>query len=173
MRAIIGLFVLLLAAVAGTALAAPADDVAAALADAGRKALTADSLPTDFARLSHFKRTDTNGMVLFTQETPADGHVRNAQAQFDMMGASRPATDKMPLFSVAFEFVDQPDFSFDALAAALEHKLGTPTASSNQAGAVFRTWLLAEPHGRSVTLARAQGSDNGETVTIFQLVQNR
>jgi len=172
MRAIIGAFVFLLA-MAGTALAAPVDDVAGVLADAGRKPLTADSLSTDFARLSHFKRSDSNGMVLFTQEAPADGHVRNAQAQFDTIGATRPATDKMPLFSVAFELVDQPDFSFDGLAAALERKLGTPTASSNQAGAVFRTWLLAEPHGRSFTLARAQGSDNGEMITIVQVVQSR
>jgi hypothetical protein len=165
-------FILLLA-LSGTGIAAPTDDVADALVAAGRKPLTADSLPGDFARLSHFKRHDANGMVVFTQDAPADGHVRNAQAQFDTLGASRPATEKMPLFSIAFELVDQPDFSFDGLAAAMERRLGTPTASSNHIGAVFRTWLLKEPQGRSFTLARAQGSDNGDMITIVQLVQSR
>ena len=153
--------------------AAPADDVATVLVDVGRKPLTADSLPGDFARLTHFQRHEANGMVLFTQDAPADGHVRNAQAQFDTLGATRPAADKMPLFSIAFEMVDQPDFSFDGFAAAMERKLGTPTASSNQSGAVFRTWLLKEPQGRSFTVARAQGSDNGDMITIVQLVQSR
>ncbi|HLG86327.1 MAG TPA: hypothetical protein VKZ79_03930 [Alphaproteobacteria bacterium] len=162
-----------LLAAAGTAVAAPVDEVAAVLADAGRKPLTVESLPVTFARLVHFKRSDANGMVLFTEEAPADGHVRQAQAQFDTVGAARPAAEKMPVFSVALELVDQPDFSFNGLAAAMEHQLGTPTASSNQAGATFRTWLLKDPQGRSITLARAPGSDNGDTAIIYQLVQNR
>lgn len=160
-------------AVAGPGLAAPVDEVAAVLADAGHKPMTVDSFPTTFARLAHFKRSDANGMVLFTQEAPADGHIRNAQAQFDTMGTARPTIEKMPIFSVAFELVDQPDFSFNGLAAAMEHQLGTPTASSNQPGATFRTWLLKDPQGRSITLARAPGSDNGEMAIIYQLLQNR
>ena len=79
----------------------------------------------------------------------------------------------MPLFSVALELVDQPDFSFNGLAAAMEHQLGTPTTTSNQSGATIRMWLLKDPQGRSITLARAPGSDNGEMVTIYQLIQNR
>lgn len=172
MKALLAALVFLLAA-AGTGLAAPVDQVAAVLADATKKALTPDSFPTDFARLSHFKRSDANGMVLFTQEAPADGHVRNAQAQFDTMGASRPAAEAMPLFSIAFELVDQPDFDFAGFAAAMEHQLGTPAGSSNQSGATFRKWSLAEPRGRSITIARAPGSDNGEMAVIVQIVQSR
>jgi hypothetical protein len=79
----------------------------------------------------------------------------------------------MPLFSVAFELASQPDFTFEGLSSALEQRLGTPTTSSNQAGATFRTWLLKQPDGRSFTIARAQGSDNGDPVTIVHLIQKR
>lgn len=158
---------------AGGVRAAATDEIAAALVDAGRKPITADSLPGDFGRLAHFVRHEANGMVLFTDGGPADGHVRNAQAHFDVTSAVRGPNDKIPLFAVAFELVDEPDFSFDGLAAAMEHRLGTPTASSNRTGAVFRTWLLPSPVGRSFTIARAQASDNGDPITIVQLVQNR
>ena len=163
---------LALCAPALLARAAATDEIAAALIDAGQKPITADSLPADFARLAHFVRHEANGMVLFTDAGPADGHVRAAQAHFDTAPVRGP-NDKIPLFSVAFELVDQPDFSFDGLASAMEHRLGTPTASSNRSGAVFRTWLMPNPAGRSFTIARAQGSDNGDPITIVQLVQNR
>lgn len=153
--------------------AAPTSDIADALTDASRKPITAETLPKDFARLTHFVRHDANGMVLYTDGGPADGYVRHAQAHFDLTPTVRKDADKVPLFAVAFEFVDQPDFSYEGLAAALEQRLGTPTAHSNQTGAIFRTWLLKQPEGRTVTLARAQGSDNGDTITIFQLIQNR
>jgi hypothetical protein len=157
----------------GTAFAASTDDIANVLVDAGRKPITADSLPQDFARLAHFVRHEANGMILYTDSAPADGHVRNAQAHFDTIGGVRPPNDKLPLFSVAFELVDQPDFTFDGLASAIERKLGTPTASSNRNGAVFRTWLLKEPAGRSFTVARAQATDNGDPIIIVQLLQAR
>jgi hypothetical protein len=79
----------------------------------------------------------------------------------------------MPLFSVALELASQPDFTFEGLSSALEQRLGTPTTSSNQPGATFRTWLLKQPDGRSFTIARAQGSDNGDPVTIVHLIQKR
>ena len=82
-------------------------------------------------------------MVLFTDGGPTDGYVRHAQAQFDISAVPHEGP-AMPLFSVAFELADQPSFTFDGLAAAMEQRLGTPNLSSNQAGAIFRTWLLKE-----------------------------
>jgi len=168
------IFALVLALVlsAGGASAAAVDDIANVIVEAGRKPITVDSLPSDFARLAHFVRHEANGMVLFTDTAPADGHVRNAQAHFDTATTRGPG-DRIPLFAVAFELVDEPGFTFDGLASALSHKLGTPTASSNRSGAVFRTWLLTQPAGRSLTVARAQATDNGDPITIIQLLQNR
>ena len=163
---------LLLVGLTGVAAAAPTDDIADVLAEAGRQPITPDTLPTDFARLTKFVRHDGNGMVLFTDGGPTDGYVRHAEARFDISKApvNGPST---PLFSVAFELVDQPDFTFEGLASALEQRLGTPSASSNQAGATFRTWLLKAPEGRSYTVARAAASDNGDPITIVQLLQKR
>jgi len=154
--------------------AAPADDVADALVSAGKKAdITPDSLPSDFARLTRFVRHEGNGMVLFSDGGSTDGYVRHAQAHFDISHAPRAGADKIPLFSVAFELVDQADFSFEGLSSALEQRLGTPTVSSNQTGATFRTWLLKDPAGRNFTIARSQASDNGDPITIVQVMQNR
>ena len=154
--------------------AAPTDDVADALVLAGKKAdITPDSLPNDFARLTRFVRHEGNGMVLFSDGGSTDGYVRHAQAHFDTSHAPRAGGDKIPLFSVAFELVDQADFSFEGLSSALEQRLGTPTLSSNQTGATFRTWLLKNPDGRNFTVARAQASDNGDPITIVQVMQNR
>jgi len=159
-------------AFAGLAGAAPTDDIADALVAGAHQPITADSLPTDFARLAKFVRHEANGMVLFTDGGPTDGYVRHAQAQFDI--ATIPhGGPTMPLFSVAFELVDQPGFTFDGLAAAMEQRLGTPSVSSNQAGAIFRTWLLKEPAGRSVTIAQAQASDNGDRITVVDMIQKR
>jgi hypothetical protein len=159
--------------VAAAAYAAPADDIADALVAAGTKPqITADSLPTDFARLTKFTRHEANGMIIFADGGPTDGFVRHAQAQYDTSAIPRGGPN-MPLFSVAFELASQPDFTFEGLSSALEQRLGTPTTSSNQAGATFRTWLLKQPDGRSFTIARAQGSDNGDPVTIVHLIQKR
>jgi hypothetical protein len=155
---------------AGLASAAPTDDIADALVQGGTKTITADSLPSDFARLTKFVRHDGNGMVLFSDGGMTDGYVRHAQARFDISSGPR-AGAKMPLFSVAFELVNQENFTFEGLAAALAQRLGTPSASSNQTGAVFRTWLLKEPEGRSFTVATSQASDNGDPITIVQLIQ--
>jgi hypothetical protein len=154
--------------------AAATDDVADALVLAGKKAdLTPDSLPNDFARLTRFVRHEGNGMVLFSDGGSTDGYVRHAQARFDTSRAPRAGADKIPQFSVAFELVDQPDFSFEGLSSALEQRLGTPSVSSNQTGSTFRTWLLKDPDGRSFTVARAQASDNGDPITVVQVMQNR
>jgi hypothetical protein len=157
-----------------TAHAAETDDVADALVTAGKKAnLSPDSLPSDFARLARFVRHEGNGMVLFSDGGATDGYVRHAQARFDTSRAPIAGTDKLPQFSVAFEMVDQPDFTFEGLVAALEQRLGTPTARSDQTGSTFRTWLLKDPDGRSFTVARAQASDNGDPITIVQIMQSR
>jgi hypothetical protein len=158
---------------AGLTAAAPTDDVADALVSAGSKPqITADSLPDDFARLTKFTRHEANGMVIFADGGPTDGYVRHAQAEYDTSAVPRGGPNA-PLFSIAFELANQPDFTFEGLAAALEQRLGTPTTSSNQVGATFRTWLLKNPDGRSVTIAQAQGSDNGDPVTIVHLIQKR
>ena len=158
---------------AGLVAAAPTDDIADALVAAGSKPqITADSLPGDFARLTKFTRHEANGMVIFADGGPTDGYVRHAQAQYDTSIVPRTGPNA-PLFSVAFELAEQPDFTFEGLSAALEQRLGTPTTSSNQTGATFRTWLLKNPEGRSFTIAQAQGSDNGDPVIIVHLIQKR
>jgi hypothetical protein len=158
----------------GAALAsAPVDDMADALVTAGSKAnITAESLPADFARLTKFTKHEANGMLIFSDGGPTDGYVRHAQAQYDTGSVPRGGAS-MPLFSVAFELAIQSDFTFEGLAAALEQRLGTPTTSSNQSGATFRTWLLKQPDGRSFTVAQAQGSDNGDPVIVVHLIQKR
>jgi hypothetical protein len=154
--------------------ASATDDIADVLVTAGKKAdITPESLPGDFARLTRFVRHEGNGMVLFSDGGSTDGYVRHAQAHFDISRTPRAGADKIPLFSVAFELVDQPDFSFEGLASALEQRLGTPSVSSNQTGATFRTWLLKNPDGRNFTIARTQASDNGDPITIVQIMQNR
>ncbi len=154
--------------------AAPADGIADALVEAVRKpAITADTLPADLGRLTRFVRHDGNGVVLFTNGDATDGYVRHAYASFDTLGSARKNGDKIPLFSVAIEFVEQPDFTFENLASTLEQRLGTPSISSNQSGATFRTWLLKGLPGRSLQIARTQGSDNGDPVTIVYIIQNR
>jgi hypothetical protein len=172
MRFLAACFLTVALSAAGAA-AAPTDDVADALVASGRKAdITADSLPGDFARLTRFNRHEANGMVIFSDGGPTDGYVRHAQAQYDTSAIPRGGPSA-PLFSVAFELANQPDFTFEGLSSALEQRLGTPTTSSNQVGATFRTWLLKQPDGRSVTIAQAQGSDNGDPVTIVHLIQKR
>lgn len=153
--------------------AAPTDDIADALVDAAKKPITADSLPAAFARLTRFIRHEANGLILYTDGGPADGYVRHAQAHFDPSPTIRKGVDMTPQFDVVIDLADQPGFTYQDMAAALEQRLGTPTTSSDQPGAVFRAWLLKEPAGRSVTLARAQGSDSPDMTTIFQLIQNR
>jgi hypothetical protein len=152
---------------------APVDDIADVLVAAGSKAnITAESLPTDFARLTKFTRHEANGMLIFSDGGPTDGYVRHAQAAYDTSAMPRGGAN-MPLFSVAFELASQPDFTFEGLSAALSQRLGTPTTSSNQSGATFRTWLLKQPDGRSFTVAQAQGSDNGDPVIVVHLIQKR
>jgi hypothetical protein len=172
-----GLMLLLLAIpalLARPAAGAAVDEIADALVQAAEKpTITPDSLPADFARLARFVRHDASGMVLFTDGGSTDGYVRHAQAHFDTAPAAANGPGALPLFSLAFEFVDQPDFSFDGLAAALEQRLGTPSARSDQTGATFRTWQLKQPAGRTVTIARAQASDNGDPITIVQMMQSR
>jgi hypothetical protein len=174
MRFLAAIWLLTLAvSLAGFAAAAPTDDIADALVAAGTKPqITADSLPGDFARLTRFTRHEANGMVIFADGGPTDGYVRHAQAQYDTSAVPRGGPN-MPLFSVAFELANQADFTFEGLSAALEQRLGTPTTSSNQTGATFRTWLLKQPDGRSFTIAQTQGSDNGDPVTIVHLIQKR
>jgi hypothetical protein len=162
------------ALVARPAAAAPTDEIADALAQGAEKpTITPDSLPADFARLARFVRHDAAGMVLFTDGGSTDGYVRHAQAHFDTAQAPGKEQSGIPLFSVALELVDQPDFSFEGLAAALEQRLGTPSSRSDQTGATFRTWELKQPAGRTVTVARAQASDNGDPITIVQIMQKR
>ena len=171
MKILAAAFTLTLAlASAGPGHAAPTDDIADALVRGGTKAITADSLPQDFARLTKFVRHDGNGMILFSDGGMTDGYVRHAQARFDTK-AGPQAGAVMPMFSVAFELVNQENFTFEGLAAALSQRLGTPSASSDQVGAVFRTWLLKQPEGRSITLATSQASDNGDPISIVQMIQ--
>jgi hypothetical protein len=152
---------------------APVDNIADALVAAGSKAnITAESLPTDFARLTKFTKHEANGMLIFSDGGPTDGYIRHAQAQYDT-GAVPRGGPNMPLFSVAFELSIEPDFTFEGLSSALAQRLGTPTTSSNQSGATFRTWLLKQPDGRSFTIAQAQGSDNGDPVIVVHLIQKR
>ena len=155
------------------ALAAPTDDIADALIDAAKKPITADSLPADFARLTRFIRHEANGLILYTDGGPTDGYVRHAQAHFDPTPTIRKGVDMTPQFDVVIDLADQDGFTYKDMAAALERRLGTPTTSSDQPGAIFRAWLLKEPVGRSITLAHAQGSDGPDMTTIFQLIQNR
>jgi prepilin-type processing-associated H-X9-DG protein len=165
---------LAVAHVTASALAAPVDDIADVLIqDAEKPAITQDSLPADFARLTRFVRHDGGGMVLFTDGGSTDGYVRHAMAHFDTRAAQGKGIQGVPLFLVAFELVDQPDFTFDGLSAALEQRLGPPTTRSNQSGATFRTWQLPQLEGRSLTVARAQASDNGDPITVAQIMQNR
>jgi hypothetical protein len=162
--------ILIALTISAPAWAAPTDDIADVLALSAKKTITVDSLPEDFARLTKFIRHDANGMVLFSDGGGTDGYVRHAQARYDIAPAQH-AGDKSPLFSVAFEFANEENFTFEGLAAAMAQRLGTPSASSNQTGATFRTWLLDDPKGRSVTIATAQASDNGDPITIVQLIQ--
>jgi hypothetical protein len=160
-------------ALTGAAMAAPADDIADALVAAGSKAeITANSLPSDFARLSRFVRHDAGGMAIFSDGGPTDGYVRHAQARFDL--SAMPHGDPSGLlFTVAFELASQPDFTFEGLSSALEGRLGTPTSSANQIGNSFRSWRLKQVDGRTLTIAKAQASDNGDPVTIVSLTQKR
>lgn len=154
--------------------AAPTDDIADVLVTAGKKAdISPETLPADFARLTRFVRHDGKGMILFSDGGSTDGYVRHAQAQFTILAGPVADTSKMPLFMVALELVDQPDFTFEALSSALTQRLGTPTDSSNQAGATFRTWMLPEPKGRVVRIDRGQASDNGDPVIVVRVMQNR
>ena len=156
-----------------TAFAASApDDLADLVIESARKPITVDSLADDFAHLAKFVRHDSPNQVVFSDGGLADGHVRHAQARFDLTPTSG-ATANMPLFVVALELVEQPDFTFDGFAAALERRLGTPDQSSAVEGATFRNWRLKQLQGRSLTIARAQASDNSDRITIVQLVQNR
>jgi hypothetical protein len=172
MKSVIAAFAVFLAW-SGLALAAPADDIADALNQALSKPITVDTVASDFARLTRFVRHDANNMVLFTDGGSTDGYVRHAQAHFDISQAPRAAGSNDPLFTIALELVEQPDFTFEAFAAALERRLGTPATSSTQPGAVFRRWILKNPTGRSLTIAQAQGSDNGDFVTVVQIMQSR
>ncbi len=168
---IVATLIVLLFLAAPSALAGPTEDIADTLAVTAAKPITPDSLPADFARLTKFVRHDGHGMVLFTDGGATDGYVRHAQAHFDTGPAAASPQD--PLFVVAFEFVDQEDFSFDALSSALEQRLGTPTMVANQAGGAFRAWKLKQPAGRSLSIAKGHGSDNGDAVTVVQLLQDR
>jgi hypothetical protein len=172
--------VLVLAAlsIARAVAAAPTDDIADVLTrDAEKPAITAESLPADFSRLIHFIPHEGTGMVLFADGGSADGYVRHGMARFatnpPLKGPDDKSTGRDPLFLVAFELVDQPDFTFKALSTSLEQRLGIPDSSSNQVGATFRTWDLKQLKGRSVTVARAQASDNGDPITIVQIKQER
>jgi len=168
------LFILALLIAAPACLAAPADNIADTLVAAARKqTITPDSLPDDFAHMTRFVRHNGGPMVLFTDGGMTDGYVRHAQAHFATAPAARDPGRIDPLFTVAFEMVQQPDFTFESLAAALEQRLGTPDGSSNQPGAAFRNWHLKQPAGRTLTVAKAQASDNGDPITIVQLTQDR
>ncbi|HTJ62383.1 MAG TPA: hypothetical protein VL899_01120 [Alphaproteobacteria bacterium] len=158
------------AALAGSAPDTIADVIVAA---ANKPDITPDSLPNDFARLARFVRHDGKGMVLFSDGGSTDGYVRHAQAHFDTTAPSVMAATKTPLFTIAFELVDQQDFTFSGFSAALAARLGTPSDSSDQAGATFRMWTLKQPNGRIVRVDRGQASDNGDSVTIVQIMQNR
>jgi hypothetical protein len=169
----IGLLVIGLGTPAARAGSAPEQIADVLIASASKPDITPESLPNDFARLTRFVRHDGNGMVLFSDGGSTDGYVRHAQAHFDTGPAAVSGPTKMPLFMIALELVDEPDFSFTALSAALEARLGTPTDSSQQDGATFRTWMLKQPNGRMLRIDRGQASDNGDPVTIVQIMQNR
>jgi hypothetical protein len=169
----IGLLVIGLGAPAALAANAPQEIADVLVASASKPEITPESLPNDFVRLTRFVRHDGKGMVLFSDGGSTDGYVRHAQAHFDTAPAAVSGANKMPLFMIALEFVDQPDFSFSALSAALEARLGTPTDSSNVGGATFRTWMLKQLNGRMLRIDRGQASDNGDPVTIVRIVQNR
>jgi hypothetical protein len=179
MRILAAIFISL--TLAPFAVAAPADDIADVLVQDVRKpTITPDTLSADFARLTRFVRHDASGMVLFTDGGSTDGYVRHAMANFYSPAPAKASKDaktadatNMPLFLVAFEFSDQPDFSFDGLAAALAQRLGAPSSRSDQSGATFRTWSFQQPAGRSLTLARAQASDNGDPIAVVRIMQNR
>ncbi len=173
MRLFAGTFFALAILCAPAAPGAPVDDIADALTQASANPITADSLPANFARLAHFVRHEANNAILYTDGGPSDGYVRYAQAHFNLTPLAAKDASQFPLFDVEFELTDQPDFTFEGLAAALERRLGTPSTSSDQPEAVFRTWLLKQPAGRTITLARANGSDNGDPAIVFQLIQNR
>jgi hypothetical protein len=157
-------------ALAGSAPDTIADAVVAA---ANKPEITPESLPGDFARLARFVRHDSNGMVLFSDGGSTDGYVRHAQAHFDTTTPSVMTGTKTPLFMIAFELVDQEDFTFSGFSAALAARLGTPSDSSDQAGATFRMWMLKQPNGRMVRVDRGHASDNGDSVTVVQIMQNR
>lgn len=158
---------------AAPARASDADDIARIVSDLAQKSITPDTLTAGFAPLVQFVRRDTKDMLLFTDGKLVDGHVRHAQAQFDGKVGSRTTGDRTPVFSIALELGDEPDFTFDGLAAGFSRRLGTPGATSNRAGATYRVWYLKQPKGRTLTVARGQASDNGEPVTIIQLLQER
>jgi len=152
-------------------MAAPVDGIADALVNAANKPeITAESLPNDFARMSRFVRRDAGGMAIFSDGGPTDGYVRHAQARV----ALSPQGDTTGLvFMVAFELAIEADFSFEGLSSALEGRLGTPTSSSNQAGNAFRSWQLKQVNGRTLTIAKAQASDNGDPVIVVSLTQKK
>lgn len=154
-----------------TASAAPTDDIADVIVQAVNKpTITAESLPEDFARLTKFVRHDANGMILFSDGGPTDGYVHHAQARFDNRTPHQPGAGTSP-FTVAFELANEGAFTFEGFSAALAARMGTPTSSSNQTGATFRTWQLKQPAGRSLTVATAQASDGPDQITIVQLSQ--
>jgi len=152
---------------------APADDIADAVIQAGIKPISPESLADDFAPLTKFIRHDASGMVLFSDGGGTNGYVRHAQAHFDTAPAATDPAGKHPAFSIAFELADQPEFSFADLAGALEQRLGKPDRRTDVIGAVSRAWALKQQPGRTLTIARAEASDNGDPVTIVQLVQER
>jgi hypothetical protein len=159
--------------VSDAARATSADDFAATLADRSAAALTADTLTTSFAPLARFARRDVAGKAIFSDDGIADGHVRHAQASFDLRPPAPNATGKSPLFFIALQLTDEPDFTFEGLASGLEHRLGAPDESSGREGAVFRTWHLKAVPGRTLTVAQSQASDNGDPITVVQIVQDR
>jgi hypothetical protein len=165
-------FFLALALAAAPAWANPPDDIADAIVEAGTKTITADSLPDDFARLTKFVRHDVNGMVLYSDGGSTDGYVRHAQARFNTTKGPAAAGVKAPLFSVAFELVNQENFTFEGFAAAMAQRLGTPSSSSNQGENTFRTWTPKQPEGRTITVAQSKASDNGDPITVVYLTQN-
>jgi hypothetical protein len=167
----LALAVALILSPAGFAASAP-DDLADLVIESARKPITVDSLANDFAHLAKFVRHDAPNQVVFSDGGLADGHVRHAQARFDLAPTSG-ATANMPLFVVALELVEQPDFTFEGFAAALERRLGTPDQSSALAGATFRNWRLKQFPGRILAVARSQASDNSDSITIVQLIQER
>jgi hypothetical protein len=172
-RRLVALAFAILLGLPASARAAATDDMARELAERVARPITADSLPADFAPIARFVRREMGGQVMFSDGGIADGHVRHAQASFDLRAPAPGAAAKTPAFFIALELVDEPDFTFDGIAAALERRLGPPDESSGRAGALFRTWHLKALPGRTVTIAPSQASDNGDAVTIVQIVQDR